>query len=98
MDSTGVNVVIDSGFPILDVLLPQIGVFIIIPLLVMFKKFGFSKILPTPTWCVILCQGTVFGLRHFLMPEISGLAAMQIGFALTGTTLVAHRTIEKTKK
>lgn len=102
MDSTGVNVVIDSGFPMLDVLLPQIGIFVIIPLLAMFKKLGLSKVLPTATWCAILCQGTVFGLRYFVMPELGGLAAMQIGFALAGTTLVAHRTMtwmmDKAKK
>lgn len=92
MDSTAVNVVIDSGFPLLDVLLPQIGIFIIIPILAAFKKFGFANILPIATWCCLLCQGTVFGLRYFWMPEIEALSAMQIGFALTGTTLVAHRT------
>lgn len=93
MDSTAVNVVIDSGFPMLDILLPQIGVFVIIPLLMVFKRLGLSKILPTATWCAMLCQLAVFGLRYFWMPEIEGLAAMQIGFALTGTTLVAHRTM-----
>ena len=89
MDST--TIVIDSGVAAFDSFLPQIALFVIIPLLAFLKKFNWS--IPTPIMAVVICQAATFAVAHWLAPDATAIQCIQTGFAMTGSVLVAHRAV-----
>lgn len=92
MDST--TIVINSGVQAFDSFLPQIAIFIIIPLLALLQKWTWwDETIPSTITAAGMCQGAAFIVAHFLAPDATAIQTVQTGFAMTGSVLVAHRTM-----
>lgn len=92
MDST--TIVIDSGVAAFDSFLPQIAIFVIIPLLAALQKWTWwDTTIPSTISAAALCQGAAFAVAHWLAPDATAIQTVQTGFAMTGSVLVAHRTM-----
>lgn len=90
MDST--TIVIDSGVQVFDAFLPQIAIFVIIPLLAALQKWQWwDKAIPSTISAAAMCQGATFLVANWLAPEATTVQVIQTGFAMTGSVLVAHR-------
>lgn len=90
MDST--TVVINSGVQAFDMFLPQIAIFVIIPLLAVLQKWTWwDNAVPSTISAAALCQGAAFAVAHWLAPEATAIQTVQTGFAMTGSVVVAHR-------
>lgn len=92
MDST--TIVVNSGVAAFDSFLPQIAIFVIIPVLAALQKWTWWDVtIPSTISAAALCQGAAFAVAHWLAPEATAIQTVQTGFAMTGSVLVAHRTI-----
>ena len=81
---------LETGIEIFDLILPQIGIFLIIPLLGVIKRTVLSKWFKPVVWAGWLSIAATWAVSALWVPEATVVQIFQTAAAMTGSAVFVH--------